>query len=223
LINDDSPDYISFGFSSLQRILSAYGEESAKFKAALFAVDAVVNHAKSVFNKLYSQSVHSHCLFVSPDKISFSNSVKSVVSDCLSSSILNPSSVVLPSIYLRKDVSLSDSCSQLKNKLSSEDVDVFCPSLQMDSSLKHFDSDPLTEDFRAYEFVDVVIGASSNSTITYDDVVVFQLMFWFTITMIIVLVCSACAVFAVDIPRHANLIRQLPNLFHESGNQKNLW
>lgn len=42
LIADDSPDYIAFGFSSLGKIKDMHGETSDKFRAALYAVDALI-------------------------------------------------------------------------------------------------------------------------------------------------------------------------------------
>jgi hypothetical protein len=222
LIQDDSPDYISFGFSSLDKIREIYGEESSKFKAALLIVDALIIYSTDSFKQLYGQSVHSHALFVSPQKTSFSSEISNLISTHLDSHLLNPSISQLPSLYLQRNAPLKSICTSLTNLLEKENIEVFCPSL-IEASSDSSTSASHTEDFKPYELLLDSSNLQSNHTITYDTVLIFQLMFWFTIAMTLTLVAASCAVFAIDIPSNVNLIRQLPNIFHNPHQQKNLW
>jgi len=221
LIKDDSPDYISFGFASLDKIRQIHGEDSSKFKAALYAIDALIIYSTNSFKKMYGESVHSHILFVSPTKVSFSNKVSNIVSTSISSShLLNPTIVELPSIHLARSAPLKDICHTLSTVLEKENVDVFCPNLEEMTKTIIIDE----QDFKPYELmVDNKGNLLSNNTITYGDVLVFQLMFWFAIALTITMVFASCAVYAIDIPSNSNLIRQLPNIYHDPVQQRNLW
>lgn len=226
LIQDDSPDYISFGFASLEKIRQIYGEESSKFKAALLAVDALIIYSTENFKKLYGQSVHSHALFVSPSKDSFSSEISNLISTNLQAHLLNPSVMQLPSVYLQRNAPVKSICTSLSNLLEKENFDVFCPSVvnqEASSTSTSNNNAQVEDDFKPYELLVESSNLQSNHTITYDTVLIFQLMFWFTIAMTLTLVAASCAVYAIDIPTNVNLIRQLPNIFHNPHQQKNLW
>jgi len=222
LIKDDSPDYISFGFASLDKIRQLYGENSSKFKAALYAVDSLIIYSSNAFEQMYGQNVHSHALFVSPQKVSFSKGINDLVSTTLSSHLLNPSLLQLPNVYLSRSAPLKDICKSLSHLLEKDSIDVFCPTLEerVAASLSQKDD----QDFKPYELlVDNKANVYGNSTITFGDVLVFQLMFWFVIAMAVTLVFASCAVYAIDIPSNSNLIRQLPNIFFDPNQQRQLW
>jgi len=97
----------------------------------------------------------------------------------------------------------------------------FCPSLEHQLAASLLQKE---QEFKPYELlVDTRSNLVGNSTITFNDVLVFQLMFWFVIAMTITLVFASCAVYAIDIPSNSNLIRQLPNIFFDPNQQRQLW
>jgi len=202
LTSDETPDLLSFAFSSFQKLGSKYGVQSSKFKAALFILDATLEKVIERMSALYSGKLAIEVVFTGKSlssEFKEDSVVKRQVYSIVQKEVQSKSSFEdnFPVVYLTSD--RGDLCARLEAETT---YDVFCPST--------FHINRNNGEFMLRQDGNGTIPSGQTSAET------FQVVLWISILLVVAAYMSVYAIYSMNTGSNDSMLYRQTGKQHKS-------